>query len=178
MKLLLHLVTALTLFQLLILPAYSSKCLAQTAQVGYTIEPMSGRGAAVLGIEMGPARLTAGSLGEGAFDLLARSKDGLYFGFGLFSEVADDTTYESDTTVTTTTGDNGKHKGKRHGKKPKHGGKPEVIRTRNATFSAEAIATYPTAVMGVAGKRLFGESRLIFGTSDTVTMQASFGVRF
>jgi hypothetical protein len=165
----------LTLFHLLILPAFSSRCLAQTAQVGYTIEPMSGRGAGVLGIEFGPARLTAGSLGEGAFDLLARSKDGLYFGVGLFSEVAGDTTYESDTTTTTTTGP-GKRKG--HGKKARHGGKTVVVRTQHSAFSAESIATYPTAVLGLAGRRTFFESRLIFGTSDTVTMQASLGLRW
>ena len=177
MKLKSLLVIVPTLFNLLILPAYSSKCLAQTAQVGYTIEPMSGRGAGVLGLEFGPARLTAGSLGEGAFDLLSRTKDGLYFGFGIWSEVADDTTFESTTTVTGGPG-KGKGHGKDHGKKAKHGGKPTLIQTRNSTFVNEAIATYPSALMGIAGKRLFGESRLIFGTSDTITMQASFGVRF
>jgi len=154
---------------------------AQTVQVGVTTDllsndkPVTG----VLGMEFGPARLTAGAgydgRGEGAFDLLARTKDGLYFGVGLFSEKA--TEYSvisfSDTTVT---GHPGKGHGKGLKKKARKGGK--VVNSNTLSFRGDDYATYPTALMGIAGRRNFFETRLIFGTTDIVSAQASFGVRF
>lgn len=181
MKKLFVMLLAVTLFKLLILPHYTSTSLAApvTVAAGVTTDLISNDKPVVgfVGFEAGPARMTAGAgyngRGEGAFDLIARSPHTpLYVGFGLFSERAE--TYEefttTDTTVTTTPG-----KGKKH-KKGRKGGK--VITNNMYQFRGEDYAMYPSILMGVAGRRTFFESRVIFGTTDTISGQASFGFRW
>jgi hypothetical protein len=185
-KLLLQMLAVITLFKLLILPHYTSTCLAADlkphVQIGVTTDllsndkPVTG----VLGVEIGPARITSGvgyaHRGESAFDLIARSKDGIYAGVGLFTETANiyETVMSSDTTLTSS--HPGKGKGKGLKKKSRKGGK--VIQRNTFRFSGEDYSMYPSMLLGVAGRRTFFESRLIFGTNDVVSGQASFGVRF
>jgi hypothetical protein len=183
-KFFLAVVAALTIMQHLIFDPFTSACLAApVVQIGVTTDMLSNDKpvTGVLGFEMGPARLTAGAgydqRGEGAFDLIARTKDGLYFGIGLFSERAIEYTEvsSSDTTITSDPFP-GKGKGLLHKKKARKGGK--VVTNNTYSFHGEDYATYPTALMGLAGRRFFYENRLIFGTSDIVSAQASFGVRW
>jgi hypothetical protein len=186
MKKLFRMLAIITIFKLLLLPAFSSQCLAQPrigVQIGVTTDLLSNDKPAtgVLGFEFGPARLTAGAgydgRGEGAFDLIVRSRDGVYAGVGLFSEKSTEyETFTTSDTVTTSLPHPGKGKGVVRKKKSRKGGK--VVVNSTYSFRGDDYASYPSAVLGVASKRTYFESRLIFGTNDTVSAQASFGFRW
>jgi len=179
---------ALTMFQLLILPAHKSECLAGSVQASATVRLLSDLKNPVegtFGLEQSGVRVS-GSLGNDnrqsyALDLLARTKDGFYLGAGVLGDRAQEGGYssiETDSTIVSSSAhDHGKHKGDKH----QHGGKNNTLlstSTTGVTFGSIELDLHPTILMGVSARRgLFVESRLIFGDGE-MNNRTSVGLRF
>lgn len=131
----------------------------------------------VLGIEWRGARLSVGvgaeDRAEAAADLIFRHQDGIYFGIGAFAERAD-SYFESATSDTTITPIS---KPKKHGRGPKGRKKTKtVIATTYVSIADTDLGLSPSLLMGIAGSKVYAESRVIFGGPDYMRGQFSIGL--